>query len=184
METLELMPPVQALTLFAGDIPAKISAPQTPKGKGCKEADLDCGSRCCELSPKHGPGTSLSKTCPQQVTAIATGSTQQGPRSKLLDTQSNGSTYQQLSLGLATIEQEPFLWPTPTKSDALPCRVSIPALAREYRRLSAQVRIPTILAAWFGVYPTVQLYEEMMGLPPGWTDTSSEINPASTNENE
>lgn len=162
-----------SMTSSVGGSLVKTSATQIKKAKDYKESDHASGAKCCALLPPPSQNLLLLKTFPPQETVINTGSILPSQTLSDWDTQSNGSTYLQVTLEGVTIASALFLWPTPMKTDSLCLRSSLTALKIEHARKSSQKRLPTITAKFLGCYPTAKFYEELMGLPPGWTDISS-----------
>jgi hypothetical protein len=93
-------------------------------------------------------------------------------------TKSIDSTYEPQTLGEFIAALGLSSLPTPLASDAKRLEFRLESLVRVYAQRKEKGRgpgnLPTVLAGLAGIYPSPELYEALMGFPPGWTETECE----------
>lgn len=165
MEILERLKTRRLLTSSAVDSLARISA-FLEKAQELREAGLDYGGRCTELSELSDPITSLSRIALSLENEDSNTSYMDFPKSGMMR---SGNVYKVASLDCNNVGSEYILLPTPTVSSAKGCPRNRYFGGPTYRgNLEEYIRD----GARDGIYPNPELSEALMGFPTSWTETN------------
>ena len=165
MEILERLKTRHLLTSSAVDSLARTSA-LLEKAQELREAGLDYGDKCTELSEKSDPIMSLSKIALYLESEDSNTSYMDFPKSGMMH---SGSVYKVPSLDYNNVGKEYILLPTPRVSSANGSPRNRFFGSLTYRgNLEEYIRD----GETDGAYPNPELSEALMGFPTSWTETS------------
>lgn len=165
MEILERLKTRHLLTSSAVDSLARTSA-LLEKAQELREAGLDYGGKCTELSEKLDPIMSLSKIALYLESEDSNTSYMDFPKSGMMR---SGNVYKVPSLDYNNVGKEFILLPTPRVSSANGSPRNRFFGSPTYRgNLEEYIRD----GESDGTYPNPELSEALMGFPTSWTETS------------
>ena len=165
MEILERLKTRHLLTSSAADSLARTSA-LLEKAQELREAGLDYGGTCTELSEKLDPIMSLSKIALYLESEDSNTSYMDFPKSGMMH---SGSVYKVPSLDYNNVGKEYILLPTPRVSSANGSPRNRFFGSPTYRgNLEEYIRD----GETEGAYPNPELSEALMGFPTSWTETN------------
>ena len=165
MEILERLKTRHLLTSSAVASLAKISA-LLGKAQELREAGLDYGGRCTELSEKSDPIMSLSKIALSLENEDSSMSYMDFPKSGMMH---SGNAYRVASLECSNAGKEYISLPTPRVSSANGSPRNRYFGSPTYRgNLEEYIRD----GETDGLYPNPELSEALMGFPTSWTETN------------
>lgn len=167
MEILERLKTHHLLTSSAVDSLARTSA-LLEKAQELREAGLDYGGKCTELSEKSDPIMSLSKIALYLESEDSNTSYMDFPKSGMMH---SGNVYKVHSLDYNNVGKEYIyiLLPTPRVSSANGSPRNRFFESPTYRgNLEEYIRD----GETDGAYPNPELSEALMGFPTSWTETN------------
>ena len=165
MEILERLKTRHLLTSSAVDSLARTSA-LLEKAQELREAGLDYGGTCTELSEKSDPIMSLSKIALYLESEDSSTSYMDFPKSGMMH---SGNVYKVASLDYNNVGKEYILLPTPRVSSANGSPRNRFFESPTYRgNLEEYIRD----GETDGPYPNPELSEALMGFPTSWTETN------------
>lgn len=163
MEILERLKTRHLLTSSAADSLARTSA-LMEKAQELREAGLDYGGRCTELSEKSDLIMSLSKIALYLESEDSNTSYMDFPKSGMMH---SGSVYKVTSLECNNVGNEYILLPTPTVGSK---RGSV-----RHRYFGSPTYRGNLVeyirdGETDGRYPNPEILEELLGFPASWTE--------------
>jgi hypothetical protein len=146
---------------------AKTSLPQE-KEQGLTESDQECGDKWRASFTKYDHNTSLWKTHQCSLLGDSEQFLETWPQWGLMR---DGECWEQIQLGLVTIEKEFGYWPTPTATD-WKATGKLETLKRQGDKNGAghQNRPPYQYARKYNMKMPLAAQEILMKWPLGWTD--------------
>ena len=165
MEILERLKTRHLLTSSAVDSLARTSA-LLEKAQELREAGLDYGGKCTELSEKLDPIMSLSKIALYLESEDSNTSYMDFPKSGMMR---SGNVYEVVSLDCSNSGKEYISLPTPTvtsaNSSATDRFFGSPTYRGNFHEYIRDGKSD-------GIYPNPELSEALMSFPTSWTETS------------
>ena len=165
MEILERLKTRHLLTSSAVDSLVRTSA-LLEKAQELREAGLDYGGKCTELSEKLDPIMSLSKIALYLESEDSNTSYMDFPKSGMMR---SGNVYEVVSLDCNNAEKGYISLPTPTvtsaNSSATDRFFGSPTYRGNFHEYIRDGKSD-------GIYPNPELSEALMSFPTSWTETS------------
>ena len=157
----------ELLTLYLAGFHAKTSA-QQEKAQELTESEAGCGEKWHASFAKYDPDLSLWKTPQCSLLGDSEEFLETWPQWGLMR---DGECWEQMQLGLVTIEKEFGYWPTPTATD-WKATGKLETLKRQGDKNGAghQNRPPYQYARKFNMKMPLAAQEILMKWPLGWTD--------------
>jgi hypothetical protein len=157
----------ELLTLYREVFHAKTSA-QRVRAQGLKENEAECGEKWHASFAKYSPDLSLWKTPQCSLLGDLEPFSETWPQWGLMR---DGECWEQMQLGLVTIEKEFGYWPTPTATD-WKATGKLETLKRQGDKNGAghQNRPQYQYARKYNMKMPLAAQEILMKWPLGWTD--------------
>jgi hypothetical protein len=157
----------ELLTLFREDFPAKTSVPQE-KEQDLMEKEVECGEKWRASFAKYNHDSCSWKTHQCSLLEDLESFSATWPAWGLMR---NGECWEQMQLGLVTIEKEYGYWPTPTATD-WKATGKLETLKRQGDKNGAghQNRPQYQYARKYNMKMPLAAQEILMKWPLGWTD--------------
>jgi hypothetical protein len=157
----------ELLTLYREGFHAKTSAHQE-KAQELTESEAECGEKWHASFAKYDPNTSLWRTAQCSLLGGLDEFSETWPQWGLMR---NGECWEQMQLGLVTIEKEFGYWPTPTATD-WKATGKLETLKRQGDKNGAghQNRPQYQYARKYNMKMPLAAQEILMKWPLGWTD--------------